>query len=1122
MANFLSKTWSFLEQVAPGRELARGLGTIFAMPGVIRHQEELDKRNLEFQGFLVNQYKGTSDVNRKELIKKEIEDFKFDNVAGEILAEAPNNRQILASSGELALFAAIGYKGGAGLNTFRIATKAAKVAKTAKVLTKAGKALKIGKGLVRESTIGAGLFGLMELQEDETDPDKVIKAMETGALLGSAIYAGSGLIGAGIKALRRASTPLGGKINQALRGIEKTAKAEPVARGNTQIEKTLSLVGDTTKARAARAVMSVKKFISSAKARTIDRFDPIKRMEDKLLAKTGRPLNEYEKLYRDARMLTAASDAQAESLVSKYYNTVRPYSAVSKKAKAYMVQLDLIDRAKLGQKVVGNQSIDDLFIGLRNIVKEIGPDDMRSVIKYKDATNNFHRSLINARVNSGLISKSVADKLYKTHPNYIPHDVLLGIDERATMSLGQSLNVPRTDLTKAIGSVKKIKDPFVAIESRTQIATRTINKNNLLNSMIKVQEKQNIITGMKRVYQTIKTDTGLKKVAVSSTYKPPANSETISLFRNGTRESWIVPSDLGLAIKNLDAPLSPGWLNVLTTPQKILKKFATQYNLSFALPNKFRDKQTAYLTAGSFIDDISSRYGLMKNPLNVAKLSKSQIDDLYNISGGYGSSIFKEGESKIISGLEKKGITKVLSSTNPAKIINTVNEAVERSTRIDVFKQALRGGLNPKDAAFVARDASIDFSKMGTWMQPVNKAIPFLNARVQGFVNLPRAFINNPETFARMQMYTSVYPTLKLHQHNRRYDSYSNIANYYKTKYWIIMTGEIETRDPYNGKPILVPQFITIPKGEGQALVSGPIQYYLDKSDGIEFRKTGEMIADVVGSASPMEFQTFDQGNRWLSLAAQFGPGISVPVGLASGRDPYFGSQIIPQGKEETEAWFQYKKTTPNVIKDIGKALNISPAEIEFTINSFGGLSKDAVKVVDTVYGVVRGNEIGGNPITETPFGKMTQLPISRRFLKESTEYQSPESVYRRKQLRGITEKVSTSKGLLREQAVDILEEMNKKETREEKINYLNSFGNEPNYQELLDKIDAIKKTRRTVEALKTTTDMEERARYIQMRLDEMEQEGVSKEERLEFVYELEANKVLTEKVKELIMKLRI
>lgn len=1076
--DFLKKVGNFIQAVVPGREVARGLGIGLALPGVYEIQRKGAKRDKEFQDFLITEFNKTTDSNKKEILRKAMLDFKPTNSLGEAIKDAPTTRQTLASAAELALFASIGVK---------------------TPLPKA-KALKIGVIAAREAAIGAGFFGLTKAQEKDATTDDIIRNMEIGAVVGVGAYGASLGVGKVIQATgKKIISPLTKKAGKVFEKIEQKAVAEPVAKGNTQIEKTLSLIGEDIKTKTAQRIVSVQKGLSKTKARILDRFSPIQRIESKLSEKVQRPLKEYEKLYRDARELTSASDYKAENLLAKFDNELSKYKSVEKEATAYLTQLDLIDRAKLGQKVAGNQSMKELFVGLRKIINEIGPQKMGSVIKYKDTVSSFQGALLKARVDSGLISKEVADVLRRTHPNYIPHDVLLGIDERSVMGLSQSLNVPKTDIMKAVGSSKKITNPLSATISRTQIAARTINKNKLLNNLVKVQEKNNIIPGMKKLI---------------SGAGPQTNFETINLFRNGIKETWQVPMDLAYSIKNLDAPLMPGWFNVLTYPQTILKKFATQLNLSFAIPNKFRDKQTAYLTAGSFIEDISKKYGLIKNPINIAKFSNKEIQELYSISGGYGASIFKEGESKILQGMQKTGVSKVLSSSNPAKLINTINDTIEQSTRIGVFKKALEAGLNAKDAALVARDATIDFAKMGSWMQPLNKAIPFLNARVQGFINLPRALANSPETFTRMQMLTAVYPTLLLHQYNRRFESYKNISDYFKSKYWIIMTGEQTSRDPYNGNEIMVPQFITIPKGEGQTLVSGPLQYYLEKADGTDYRKVSEMIADVVGSSSPLEFQTFNQGNLWLSLAAQMGPAVSIPAGYAAGKVPYTGTKITPPGTEKAEDYLKYRETTPEILKDVGKIANISPSNMEFFIESWGGLSQDMLSVVDTIYGVVRGNEIGGNPLTETLFGKATQLPVLRRVMRETGEFGSPEMEYRTKQKEEIEKDVETKRVLLQKRAVEIFEEMNKKETYDEKLNYLNSLGDELT-QELRDKISTIKSYRQSIGVLKPTDSVELRARYIQMMLDEMIENGISFEDRVEYLNQLEEGSILTKNVKE-------
>ncbi len=1122
------------EMPIPGKELARGLGYTLAQPFVKKQDRNIQQTESEFQNTLLQEYKKAQDEKndeRKKRLEKIMKDFKFTNVQEEVLKEAPTNRQVLAASGELALLAAMGYKPYLQPGKLAYGKEAAQVGqiyKTIKGIQQAEKLRKLGtvgkigekfvRPIIKQAVIGGAFFGTTKATERDATINDIVKSAETGALIGGAVTAGAIGVGETAGFLGRKYGPtISAKWQKAMTGLERTAagqpKATPIAQKATklgfpaekgQIDKTLSYIGEQTtfKQKAAQVALKGIEGVRKMEMKLIDRFAPGKRIEAKISQMKGKPLSETEKVYRDMRLFTAVSDASAEKKVTDLIDKVGRFDEPTKrKALAWMTQLDFIDRAKLGQTVPGNQNLDDLVLGLKKLSQEIGPDDMKNVAQIRQTVYNHNVKLLQERVDAGLISEEFKNVLLKTHPNYIRHDVILAADEKIAQGLSSSLNVPKTDIMKAIGSAKNIKDPLEATIGGTQIATRVIEKNKILNNFVKAQEQYNLFPGMQKL---------------ASGAKPQTNFETINLFRNGNKETWQVPVDIGIAIKNLDAPITPGWWQTLTTPQRLLKKGATQYNLSFTLPNKFRDKQTAALTSSGFIESMAQKTGV--NPQTV-NLSSKEIKDLYKMSGGYGASIFQEGESKILANLQKTGMTKVLNSTNPAKIIDNVNNAVEQSTRLEVFKSALQRGLSLKDAAFVSREATIDFAKMGSWMKPLNQAIPFLNARVQGFINLPRAISANPEVFARMQMYTAVYPTLTLHEYNRRFDSYTNISPYMKNKYWIIMTGETDGIDSYTGNPIKVPQFITIPKGEGQSLVSGPIQYYLEKADGIDFRKTSEMIADTIGSASPLEFQTWSGGNAWLSLAAQFGPAVSIPAGLASGKVPYTGMPIVPEARKKAEPYMQFTKYTPETLKEVGKILNVSPAELDFVLSSFGGLPQDIIRATDIVYGVVREGKLGGNSITETPWGSLTQIPLARRFMRESTE-KGYEREYRYQQKEEIQKGLETEKLKIYDKAEEIWQEMNKKKTKDDKLNYLNSLGDEIT-DEIKDRLIYLKKQRQAVESLKPTDSVELRARYILQRLDEMKSGGVSKEDKLKFLDELEKSKILTQKVRDMIYQIQ-
>jgi len=1391
----------------PGAKLAESIGTSIGLMTSKKQREETNRQTQETLDTILAEIKKARQRGDKAAIERWSTLAKGFNVVipeQEITKDAASTREIIASGASLALLAATGFKpSGAGLKSLQLAKgqklksalKFARLQKqlaTAEKLKGAGiakKALyKVAKPVAKEAAIGAGFFGASKASERDAEVNDIIKAAGTGALVSGGLTAGMIGLGAGIQGFQSKVAPKiserWGKLTEGLEKVARgeTAKVKPGAAPLTQVQKTLQYIGEkpvTMKQKTAKAAIWGIEQARKVQTRLFDRFSPAARIQKKLERMLGRPLDDnWEKVYRDFRLADAVAEGKSELMLTDLTKRLGKYADIQDDWLAYMSQLDFYDRAKLGYKVPGDQSIDDIVAGLRKMSEEIGPAKMKRVDEVRNVMKSFNERMLNMRREAGLISEAEVLALNKAHPNYIPHDVILDIDDMATQGLAGSLNIPKTDLTKAIGSARNIKNPLEAITARTNIAMRTIERNKILGNLAKVQESYGAIDGMKplvtakrvlerraafkelaatrmeleRIKDSLKLtgktnkalnskileaekriedlfNEGLAKVikegdeelfrfvqrevddaislpmaqrfkggvsqemlqegtpkeikeALFKAYKKggmkggilrgemtkvdilkygqanvnsfnrikevinanpqlsneakaklivdfqkglankgkiviPQNitgselakdiqtvisenrqaavdkllakykagkmvgtgmgahktsafglnrkilkqkfnifqinkdvaqteeqlnlllsglddkktqikgivdeiqalaagkkgleEQTINFFRDGIKESWVVPTDVAYMVKNLDTPLrGTGW-KILTAPQRVMKKLSTQYNLSFALPNKFRDEQTAALTANAFIEEMAKRTGVSPQQLN---LSAKEIQSLYKKSGGFGSSIFREGEHL----LTKKGMqTKLPISMNPAKIIDTINNKLEQSTRLEVFRKALERGLTAKDAAFVSRNATIDFARMGTWMRSANQAVPFLNARVQGFLNLPKAFVANPAVFARMQFYTSAYPTMLLHQHNTRFDSYGNISQYFKNKYWIIMTGEQEIRDPYTGEMAKIPQFVTLPKGEGQTLVSNPIQYYLEKADNLDSRSTRQMITETIGSASPLEFQAFAESDWKGTIVSQFGPIPTMLVGGFSGKHPYFGTDIIPPKRQEAPTEMQYKQSTPEMIKEAAGILDMPPAMLEFYISSFGGVPQDLIKIMDVVYGP---EKLKGKSISESQFGIATQFPILRRFAREASEYYSPESTSQRAQKQEIEKEVTGKRLKISDRAEEILGEINKRETKEEKLDYLNSLGDELT-PALKTKIKAIKTSRESVEALKKTDSVEVRARYIRMRLDEMEAQGISREERLQFLNDLTTSKILTNNVKKKMLELK-
>lgn len=1087
--------------------LGKGLATVISLPEIEKTQREIEKETSESQQKLRELLrKPETPLQQKERIIKLLSKEPEKTLTEKVVEEAPTSKQVVGAATTLA-------------STLLPFIRVKRLTTLPKVIRYP---LEVGRSAVETGLLGGG----MKAMEKEATPKEILEEAKKGAAIG-AVTTGA-LIGAG-KLLPKVGKGISKWWGRKVKWAQEEMAKPSILKPKSEIDKTLSTIGEkpTFSKMKAKTYLKIQEGISKLKTRFIDRFYPLKRIEDELIEAKGRPLRETEKVYRDARLLHSVADTDAENRIKDLVSKIKQYSPdVQKKAKAYLAQLDFIDRAKLGQKVPGGQTLDQLEEGLKKIVAEIG-DDMPKVEKIRRTINQYFDDLLEERVKAGLISPQLKETLRKTHPNYIPHNVLTEIDEKAYQFMRDTFNVSKTDIQKAIGSIKNIQDPFEATIQRTPIATRVIEKNKLLNNLVRVfEENPELFPGVRKlepIPQKIKYITKTGKIAERIQKvlpKIPSGFGKINLFRNGVKETWIVPQDVVEAIKNLDKPLTPTWFKILTAPNRLLKKFATHLNPSFAIPNKFRDTQTAALTSASFIDDLAKRYGMTPLGINLDALTPQQIHNLYRKSGGWGASIFIEGdEGYIWRKLTNNGIAEKIPYLNPLQVFEKINDGLETSTRLDVFKKALQAGLSPKDAALAARDATIDFAKMGSWMELLNRAIPFLNARVQGFVNLASSLIKQPEVFARTIAWTTVYPAIMLHAHNRRFESYKNISQYIKNKYWVIMVGETDGIDPYTGEPIKVPQFITIPKAEGQALVASPIQWYLEKEDKTDYRKVSELIVDMIGEASPMYFQSWDSQQFLSSTLGQFGPIATISLGLATRKHPYYGTPIVPPDREKAEPRMQFAKTTPEILKKVGEILKVSPAKIDFVLNSFGGMIKDFVEALDVAFGKLTGKEKKARTISQTLWGEAAQYPLVRRFIREATGYSSPEAEYRRKQKEEIEKKYETKRLEVKDKAEEIWSEVIKLPTREEKINYLKQLRDSGELTpEVFEKLKSLAKSRtRRVEAISTTDPVPVRAAYIIQRINEMKQENRPKEEILEFLKDLRDKKVMTKEVFDLI-----
>src|SRR3990167_4002146 len=615
--------------------------------------------------------------------------------------------------------------------------------------------------------------------------------------------------------------------------------------------------------------------------------------------------------------------------------------------------------------------------------------------------------------------------------------------------------------------------------------------------------------------QMVKELTGLRDVEKKRVDFQRAGMEKVSFFERGIKEEYLVPKDIGDAMKGLNEAESGLFINLLALPTKALRAGATRFNPSFILTNLERDIQTLATTTEQGLSPL----GWVENLIN------QQGDDTvyrqWRELGGKGSTLAREGRTPrdIVRLIESNSIEMTtgqgklrrgINKTAFWKGIEAANEKVEQASRLTAFKQALAAGKDPLEAAYLARNATVDFARMGSTIRTVNKIVPFLNARVQGTINIGKAIKRDPTAFMRQQMYYAVAPTLLLYNHNSQFDSYKIIPQTTKDQYHIIMIGETDGVDR-EGNWVHVPQFIKIRKGEAIMPISNAIMAYFDFATD----KGGPSAIDWLSStAEGMSPITMSEGGLAEKLASNLGPLAGIVYGQATGKHPFFGYNIIPQNRKKAEAALQYDPTyTSEISIKVGKMLNMSPAMIEFYVTQIGGgLATDALKITQVI-----GGELPSK--TESLFGKAAAFPVTRSVFGESiSESGTPARQRQRRTKEKIETEVTSEKLRIKDQAASIFNDVKKYRTTGERAAVLNEYETSGGLTpEIKKELKSLLNKKQAVEVLSTGDSVEVRARYIVTRLVEMK----TQDERERFLSDLETEKILTDSVRERIAQIK-
>lgn len=376
-----------------------------------------------------------------------------------------------------------------------------------------------------------------------------------------------------------------------------------------------------------------------------------------------------------------------------------------------------------------------------------------------------------------LIDAETRMKWRQTYKHYVPlrgwetpDDELTG-DARDAVSarprIGQGYDIRGQESKRAMGRGEgnRAGDILSHVLAQYEEAVVRAEKNKVAKQFLRLVEANPNPdlweVGVDTATRRIDKSTGL---VVHGSNPDLVNRDNVLAAKIGGEVHYVTINDPGLAraMKNLGAESANGLIQALGKVMRYFAAINTQWNPAFAIPNLFRDVQTAMVNvqaedvpdrgklAGAIVRDIRKAmfgaFGGQRGRVDTewqryyrefaeagGKISFFGMDDIATRSKKI-QKLYENAkhQHKIRSGLRLTG-----------QLLSDINGAVENATRLSVYTNLRRRGVSKEKAASIARNLTVNFNRKGEWGQTLNALYLFYNAAIQGNYAMVRALVKS-------------------------------------------------------------------------------------------------------------------------------------------------------------------------------------------------------------------------------------------------------------------------------------------------------------------------------------------------------------------------------------------
>jgi len=743
-------------------------------------------------------------------------------------------------------------------------------------------------------------------------------------------------------------------------------------------------------------------------------------------------------------------------------------------------------------------------------------DDIKKIAdKLQDLNNKTLDTLLDGEV----INKELYDTLRTKYKNHIPLQRIFEETENVSdILIGRGLDVKSSGIYKAVGSTRKVADIFTNIVQNYKQALVRAEKNRVDLATLKFARENNFFNGLFEEVKPKAIGTTFEGKPILSEMKDP----NILSLREMGKPTYLKINDtkLAVALKGVNRQKLDGVMRVIASFTRLYSGLMTRFNPEFAIPNKIRDLQemAVYMASKKEVGFKGSLRTITRDP----KSTKDIIDYMRGADTD-GANLYRElkmegGTTGGLSLSTRKNLEvdmnsiRELNRKNPKKAAQVIadyvdawNTIFEDSTRLSVYKQGLESGLSKERAAVLAKEATINFNRMGTGGPIINGFYMFANASIQGSVKMLRA-MKNPKVAS--VVVASVAGAVAVSQ-----EWNDSVDPNWRDK--------VSKWDRMNGLTLVLPSednkfnYITIPVSWGLKPINVMSNYAIDamndKKTDIEDAISG-ILASVVDAYNPVG------GTDIFSAITP--TALDLPLDITRNQK-WSGSSIRPDFDKYapmSERYFSSLKDselgkatisiTDKLSWESGGRIEISPADMNYaTEQLIGGTGRFVSKTLNTITGLFKGE------------ADKNEVPFLSRFFRSRNVEETGYGAEKAKEITDILTEQSRERINKKRDAEAIYEEFKKLPTEQAKEAFNELIKKDKEMAQKVSDIGQEEKlglnyTERLIEQLRVENG--ERAKYLKSQFDKLE----TKESKAELWDEMVDKKLITGQVADQIIYL--